>query len=94
VDCHLYFSHLLVRFYDIGNPALMSGVAGGARRSCHTKPAEKPTDETPLDERWYIPLFSVQSLYVVELRLSLRTPIAHQMHVRRMHNPSRGLLPV
>jgi hypothetical protein len=73
-------SHLLARFYDIGDPALMSGVAGRARRSCYARPAKKPTNETPLDERWYTPLSSVQCLYVVELKLSLRTQDACTIH--------------
>jgi hypothetical protein len=31
--------------------------------SCYAEPAKKPTDKSPLDERRYIPLSSVQSLY-------------------------------
>jgi hypothetical protein len=42
--------------------------------------AKKPTDKNPLGERGYIPLFSVQSLYVVELKLLFRTRLARQMH--------------
>jgi hypothetical protein len=30
---------------------------------CYAKPAKKPRDETPLDERWYAPLSNLQSLY-------------------------------
>jgi hypothetical protein len=50
-------------------------------------PLRKPTDKTPLDERWYIPFFRVRSLYVVELKLSLRTRLARQAHARRLPNP-------
>ena len=35
----------------------------------------------------YIPLSSVQSLYVVELKLSLRICLAHQAHARGTPNP-------
>jgi hypothetical protein len=45
-----------------------------------------PTDKISLDERRYVPLSSVQSLYVVELKLPLRTRLARQTHARRMHN--------
>jgi hypothetical protein len=48
---------------------------------------QEPTDKTSLDERGYIPLSSVQSLYVVELKLSLCTRLARQTHARRMPNP-------
>jgi hypothetical protein len=55
-----------------------------ARLSCQ---ACQGTHQTPLDERRYIPLSSVQSLYVVELKLSLRTCLARHMHARCMPNP-------
>jgi hypothetical protein len=42
----------------------------------------KPTDKALLDETP-----SVQSLYVVELTLSLRIRLARRMRVRRVHNP-------
>jgi hypothetical protein len=41
------------------------------------QPGKNPTDKTSLGERWYIPLSSTQSLYVVELELSLHTRLAH-----------------
>jgi hypothetical protein len=40
-----------------------------------------------------IPLFSVQSLYVVELKLLLRARLPRQTHARRMHNPSPSAPP-
>jgi hypothetical protein len=46
----------------------------------------RPTDKIPLDERSYFPLSSVQSLYVIELKLPLRTRLARQTHARRMHD--------
>jgi hypothetical protein len=48
--------------------------------SCY---AEKPADITPLDERWYVPLSSVQSLHVVELKLSLRMRDARAQPVEK-----------
>src|SRR4051794_9878446 len=48
--------------------------------SCHAKPAKKPTIRPHWTRDGTIPLSSVQSLYVVELKLSLRTHLAHQMH--------------
>jgi hypothetical protein len=36
----------------------------------------------PGDERWYVPLFSVRSLYVVELKLSSRSRLARQTHAQ------------
>jgi hypothetical protein len=51
--------------------------------SCYAKPAKKSTEKTPgLDERSVIPLFSVQPLYVVELKLSLRMRLTRQTHAR------------
>jgi hypothetical protein len=35
----------------------------GTWLSCYAKPAKKPADKNPLDERCYVPLSSVQSLY-------------------------------
>ena len=55
--------------------------------SCHAEIAKNP----PIEPRWtregVIPLSSVQSLYVVELKLSLRTRLAHQTYARRIRNP-------
>jgi hypothetical protein len=55
--------------------------------SSFAKPAKKPIDRTPLDERgeFLSPAFSLRT--IVELKLSLRTRLACQMHTRRMHDP-------
>jgi hypothetical protein len=55
--------------------------------TCHADPAKEPADKTPLNERRYTSLSSVQSLYVVVLKLSLRTRLARQTHARCMPNP-------
>jgi hypothetical protein len=70
------------------NPDFKGGCKFDAKNvqlSCQA--CQEPTDKTSLDERGYIPLSSVQSLYVVELKLSLCTRLARQTHARRMPNP-------
>ena len=48
----------------------------GSEGQLSCQACEEPTDKTSLDERGYIPLSRVQSLYVVELELPLRTRLA------------------
>src|ERR1700733_7989372 len=55
---------------------------------------QEPTNKISLDERWSIPLSGVQTLYIVELKLSLRARLARQTHARHMPSPQRSLLPV
>ena len=45
------------------------------------------TDKDPAGRETLTSLSSVQSLYVVELKLSLRTCLARQTHARRMLDP-------
>ena len=64
-------------------------------RFVHAMPSlpRNPPKKTPLDERRYIPPFSVQSLYVVELKLPLCTHLARQTCESRIVS-RKVLLPV
>ena len=69
-------------------PAQTRSILSSAKLSCHAKPAKpakEPAYKTPLDERRYDSSPSVQSLYIVELRLSSYIRLAHQTHARRVH---------
>jgi hypothetical protein len=46
---------------------------------------------SPLNERWYISLFSVQSPYVIGLKLSLRIRLARQTRAQSVEKPIASL---
>jgi hypothetical protein len=56
---------------------------------CHAVPSLPRSP--PIRPRWtrgdMFPLFNIQPLCVVEVKLSLRTRLARQTHAKHMHNP-------